>query len=169
LRDPSEFKHQNLIHWAKKNRGELIWAALVLVQNWISNGSPLPTGNPTIGMFEGWCNTMGGILEVNSIPGFLLNLNDVYTASDVEIAVWRSFTEAWWQAFREEAVGTAELHGLVIKRDIPIDLGPGNDRRQKIRLGIQIRNKCQRQFGQYRIISAKQRNHAQNWRLEPVP
>jgi hypothetical protein len=169
LRDPSEFKHQNLIHWTKKNRGQLIWAALVLVQNWLSKRRPIPPGNPTLGMFEGWCNTMGGILEVNSIPGFLLNLNDVYTASDVEIAVWRSFTEAWWQAFKAGEVGAAELHGLVIKGEIPIDLGSGNDRSQKISLGIQIKNMRGRQFGHYRIIPAKQRNHAQNWKLAPVP
>jgi hypothetical protein len=168
LRDPAEFKHQNLVQWVKKNRGELIWAALVLVQNWLSKGRPVPTDNPTMGMFEDWCNTTGGILEVNSIPGFLLNLNDVYTASDVEIAVWRSFTEAWWQAYGKVEVGASELHNFVIKKDIALDLGSGNDRSQKIRLGIQVSKMRRRQFGQFRIVFAKQKNHAQCWRLEKI-
>jgi putative DNA primase/helicase len=168
LRNPSEFKHQNLIEWTRKNRGQLIWAALVLVQNWIAKNRPRPTGNPTMGMFEEWCNTMGGILEINNIPGFLLNINDVYTDSDVEIAVWRSLTEAWWQTFGKDMVGAAELHDLVVRKDIPLELGSGSDRSQKIRLGIQISKMRQRQFGQYRIIFANKRNHAQNWRLEPV-
>ena len=168
LRDPGNFKHQNLLRWVEDQRSQLIWAGLILVQNWVSKSRPLPAGNPTMGMFEDWCNVMGGIAQVNGLSGFLGNLNEVYTTADMEIAVWRSFTEAWWQSFGANEVGAAELYDLIIKRDIPIELGSGNDRSQKIRLGIQISNMRQRQFGQYRIIFAKQRNHAQRWRLEPV-
>jgi hypothetical protein len=128
----------------------------------------MPADNPTMGMFEDWCNVMGGIAQVNGLSGFLGNLNEVYTAADMEIAVWRSFTEAWWQSFGTNVVSAAELYDLINNRDIPIELGSGSDRSQKIRLGIQISKMRQRQFGQYRIIFAKQQNHAQRWRLEPV-
>jgi hypothetical protein len=167
LRDPSEFKQQDLLEWVKMNRGQLIWAGLVLVQNWIANGRPMPV-NKNMGMFEQWSQVMGGILEINGIKGFLDNMNELYCASDIEISLWRSFTEAWWQAFGKAEVGAAELYQLVLDKDIAIELGSGSDRSQKIRLGIQISKMRQRKFGQLRIVFAKQQNHAQKYRLEQV-
>jgi hypothetical protein len=167
LRDPSEFKHPDLLKWVSMNRGQLIWAGLVLVQNWIANGRPMPV-NKNMGMFEQWCQVMGGILEINGIKGFLDNMNDMYCASDIEISLWRSFTEEWWQAFGPAGVGAAELHQLVLDKDIAIDLGSGNERSQRIRLGIQLSKMRQRQFGRLRIVFAKQQNHSQRYRLEQV-
>ena len=167
LRDPNEFKHPDLLKWVTMNRGQLIWAGLVLVQNWIANGRPMPV-NKNMGMFEQWCQVMGGILEINGIKGFLDNMNDMYCASDIEISLWRSFTKEWWQAFGPAEVGAAELHQLVLEKDIAIELGSGSDRSQKIRLGIQLSNMRQRKFGQFRIVFAKQQNHAQKYRLEQV-
>lgn len=168
LRNPDGFRHPNLFAWVKENREHLIWAALVLVQNWIAKGKPTPTNIPTMGMFEDWCRVMGGILQANGIEGFLGNLNEMYTASDREVAVWRSFAEEWFKAFGSGEVGVAELYDLVLEKDIPIDLGSGLDRSQKIRLGINISKMRQRQFGSYRIVSVRQKNHAQRWILEPV-
>jgi hypothetical protein len=167
MRDPSEFKHPDLLQWVKMNRGQLIWAGLVLVQNWIANGRPMPV-NKNMGMFEQWCQVMGGILEINGIKGFLDNMNDMYCASDIEISLWRSLTQAWWKAFGEAEIGAAELYQLVLEKDIAIELGSGSDRSQKIRLGIQISKMRQRKFGQLRIVFAKQQNHAQKYRLEQV-
>jgi len=65
-------------------------------------------------------------------------------------------------------VGASELHNFVIKKDIALDLGSGNDRSQKIRLGIQVSKMRRRQFGQFRIVFAKQKKHAQCWRLEKI-
>ena len=166
-RDLSEFKHKNLLQWVKMNRGKLIWSALVLVQNWIASGRPVPA-NKNMGMFEQWCQIMGGILEVNGIKGFLENLNDMYCASDIEISAWRSFTREWWQVFGPAEVGAAELYQLFLDKDIAIELGSGNERSQRIRLGIQLSKMRQRKFGQLRIVFAKQQNHSQKYRLEQV-
>lgn len=168
LRDHSQFKHSNLLGWVKDHRSELIWAGLTLIRNWISKGEPKPANVQTMGMFEDWCNIMGGVLEVNGISGFLGNLKDLYTTSDIEIETWRSFTEAWWQMHEASEVGTAELFDVVLEKDIPIELGSGTERSQKIKLGIQISRMRHRQFGQYRIVLGKQKNHAQHWRLELV-
>jgi hypothetical protein len=88
------------------------------------------------------------------------------TAQDIEISVWRSFTEAWWQTFGPAEVGAAELYQLVLDKDIPIDLGSGSDHSKKIRIGKKTSKMCQRLFGQLRIVFAKQQNHAQKYRLE---
>jgi hypothetical protein len=90
------------------------------------------------------------------------------TAQDIEISVWRSFTEAWWQAFGPAEVGAAELYQLVLDNDIPIELGSDSDHSKKIRLGKKISKMCQRLFGQLRIVFSKQQNHVQKYRLELV-
>lgn len=168
LRKPEGFKHPNLLAWVKENRNQLIRAALILVQNWIAKGKPAPTNIPTLGMFEDWCRVMGGIFQANGIEGFLGNLHEMYTASDLGVAVWRSFVEEWFKSYGSDEVGVAELYDLVVDKDIPIELGPGLDRSQKIRLGLQLSKMRQRQFGNYWIVSAKQKNHTQRWKLEPV-
>ncbi|MBW2407061.1 MAG: hypothetical protein JRE92_02485 [Deltaproteobacteria bacterium] len=162
----SEFKHPKLSKWVEMNRDQIIGSCLVLVQNWLSKGRPIPVNNNNLGSFEEWCQVMGGILEVNGIQGFLGNLDDMRTAQDIEISVWRSFTEAWWQTFGPAEVGAAELYQLVLDKDIPIDLGSGSDHSKKIRIGKKTSKMCQRLFGQLRIVFAKQQNHAQKYRLE---
>jgi hypothetical protein len=111
---------------------------------------------------------MGGILEINGIKGFLDNMNDMYCASDIEISAWRLFTREWWQDFGPADVGAAELYQLVLDKDIAIELGSGNERSQRIRLGIQLSKMRQRKFGRLRIVFAKQQNHSQKYRLEQV-
>jgi len=119
-------------------------------------------------MFEGWCRVIGGILKVNGIPGFLENLDTLYTTADMETALWRTFTDNWFFSYAHSSVGVAQLYELVLDKDIPIDLGSGSEHSKRIRLGIQISKMRQRQFGDYRIVPGKEKNHAQTWRLELV-
>src|SRR5918912_1588989 len=72
LREPGQFRHPDLRAWALANRGELVWAALVLVQAWVDQGRP--PGGVTPGSYEAWARTMGGILANAGIPGFLANV-----------------------------------------------------------------------------------------------
>ena len=57
-----EFKQPDLPGWVKENRGNLIWAALTLAQNWIAKDSPKPGVKP-LGSFEDWTRVVGGILR----------------------------------------------------------------------------------------------------------
>jgi len=167
LRDPGQYKHPNLMNWVKKHRQQLVWSALVLIRNWFAQGKPV-ADQPSLGMFEGWCRVIGGILKVNGIPGFLENLDTLYTTADMETAHWRNFTENWFSTYARSSVGVARLYELVLDKDIPIDLGSGSEHSKRIRLGLQISKMRQRQFGDYRIVPGKEKNHAQTWRLELV-
>ena len=76
-RDSSQFRHADIMSWVKKNRGELIWAALTLAKAWISAGCPEPTGIKLLGGFEEYRRVIGGILEVAGIKGFLGNADEL--------------------------------------------------------------------------------------------
>jgi hypothetical protein len=128
----SSFRHADLRTWAVENRGLLCWAALTLVKSWITTGRP--PGKQTLGMFEKWATTMGGILSVAGIPGFLTNASEFYDAADAEGAAWRGFLTAWWDKHQDRSVGARELWQIVTADDL-LDLGDKGDQSQRIRLG----------------------------------
>jgi hypothetical protein len=170
LRSESEFRHPNLRVWVKENRGRLVWAALTLIRAWLVAGRPF--GKRTLGMFESWAKTIGGILEVASIPGFLGNLQEFYESSDFESSVWRGFIAAWWDRFKDETVAVADVWGL-IGNDAPLPLGDGGERAQKTRLGKLLADARDRVYAidaqeerlEVRLEAAGVRHSAKLWKL----
>jgi len=78
-----------------RQRGELVWAALVLAQCWISRGRR-PFTDRRLGSYESWAQTIGGILATADIPGFLGNLETFSIKADEETSTWKLFAQAWW-------------------------------------------------------------------------
>lgn len=67
------WNHPNLRRWAKDNRGELVWACLTLIQNWIAKGRKPYVPPETKGGFEEWLACVGGVLQEAGIIGFYGN------------------------------------------------------------------------------------------------
>ncbi len=156
------FKHPDLRGWMREKRGDLVWAALVLVRTWIIQGRPkAPAAVQRLGMFESWTEVIGGILAVAKYEGFLSNLEEFYQVSDTETAAWRGFVEEWWVKFGSNEVGVSDLFPLADD----MNLGDGKERSQKTRLGILLRAARDRQFGYYRISLGTKRQGAQLFHL----
>jgi len=167
-RDQSKFRHPDIFEWAGRRRGELIWAALILVQNWLSRGRPLPVNIKPIGGFLPYCHTMGGILQSAGIEGFLSNMEDFYEASDVESGNLRVFVDAWLKAFGSRVVGSSELFELINKEDLPIDLGNRSDKGQRTKLGSILAALKDRMFGNYKVVLSGSKKNAKQWQLVVV-
>src|SRR5262245_66339535 len=90
------------------NRIRVVAACCTLGRAWIAAGRP--RGTRTIGSYESWAQTMGGVLEVAGIEGFLGNIEEMMEASDTEGGAWRGFVSAWWDRFGTAEVGTGDLH-----------------------------------------------------------
>ncbi|WPD20203.1 hypothetical protein [Thermaerobacter composti] len=152
------FRHPDLRGWAQANRGQLIWAALVLVQAWIAAGRP--QGGQTLGNFEAWARTMGGILDVIGVPGFLGNLDQFYAQADEEMAEWRAFVHRWWDAFGPVPVRVEQLWQLAVDHElIPAVLGDKGERSQRIRLGKALARMRERIIGDFRIAPMPRDGH----------
>jgi len=167
-----KFKYSNLREWVAIHRADLINACLVLIQAWIAQGKPVGTlsvGN-LIGSFESWAMTMGGILKIAGIDGFLSNLNDFYEESDAEGAGWRAFVTAWSARFQSLPVGVSSLYELISSSEEPIEigLGEGSEQSQKIRLGKRLTQMRERIFDGFRICEAGKVNGAKQWKLTKV-
>jgi hypothetical protein len=162
------FRHANLLGWAKANRGELVWAALVLCQAWIAAGRP--AGKQTLGMFESWAEALGGILDVVEVPGLLANA-DVFRATATDTASeWRAFVLAWWQKFDTERVGVEELFTLAVAQQL-LDsvLGDKGEKSQRTRLGLALGKGADRVYGDHRVERAGEDHRGrQTYRLSQV-
>lgn len=164
----TEFRHAHLSMWAQEHRGALIGACLTLGRAWIAAGKPDAPAPRTLGSFEHWARVMGGVLHVAGIPGFLENLNEFYEASDSEGSSIREFLTAWWQQYGGRVTGVGDL--FTIASETGLDLGTGNERSQKTRLGKDLKQLKDRHYSlgeiTVRIASAGTKQGAQLWRLD---
>ena len=129
--DRTAFRHPDLRGWVRDNRGDLVWAAVTIVQAWIAAGRP--DGAATLGGFESWAKTLGGILDVARVPGFLANLAAFREAADSEGAAIRGFLDAWWTKHASDREPVATLSELA--KDSDLDIASATERGARTRLG----------------------------------
>ncbi len=164
------FRHPDLLCWLRRHRHEVVWACLVLVQNWIASGRPEWTGSP-MGSYEPWCRVVGGILEAAKINGFLKNRPALYRRGDAASQEWRSFTEAWWAEHGSTPVKVADLQPIAedtltsLFEEIKED---ASDRVVRTRLGKAIAERQDTRFGDIFIRRAGGDAHtkAALWNVE---
>lgn len=162
----TDFKHPRLTAWVQENRGELVWAVLVVVQAWIAEGCP--PGQTTKGSFESWAEVVGGILEVAEVPGFLTNTNKLHEFADTERQAWAAFVGAWWDLHQAKPVAASDLLGLAQEHlDGVLDLG-GGGQSLATKWGVALRAKRGAVIGSWKITEAGEQQRAKLWRLRVV-
>lgn len=147
----ASFKHRPLLTWVREHRGELVRAALVLVQAWIAAGRPLSRAQ--LGSFEEWSMVMGGVFEVAGVEGFLGNLDELYEHADAEGQAWREFTQAWWEEHGDDPITVSVLAELCDRLDLmSLIRGDGSARSQQSRLGRALQGARDRVFGELQVV-----------------
>ncbi|WP_257455621.1 hypothetical protein [Archangium lipolyticum] len=124
MENPEErasFRHPDLKRWVKENRGQLVHAALTMVQNWVAHGRPAGTAKSR-GSFESWSRVLGGILEAAGVEGFLDPAATLANA-DVKGDERRAFVEQWAEQFGEQPVSARQLLDAICAP--PVDNGYG--------------------------------------------
>lgn len=163
------FRHKNLMKWVKEHGSELVWAALVLCQAWIAAGRP--AGERTLGMFESWAETMGGILQAAGVPGLLANAQTFRQQAGDKAGEWREFVVAWWQQFVGERVGVHALFELAEREKLLGSvLGEKQGRAAQTRLGMALAKMPGRVIGSHRLLAEDDDYKGRRtYRLEPMP
>jgi hypothetical protein len=130
------FRHADLPGFVTANRAAFVHACLVIIQAWMQTGR-IP-GSAMLGSFEVWCRTIGGILTVAGIRGFLANKQEHFERADSEGAASRAFVEAWFAEKGTEVQTTAVLIDVALSCDPLLPLGDGGDFSKSVRLGKHI-------------------------------
>lgn len=119
-RPPAMFRHPRLLEWSKANRGRLIWACLVLCRRWYQAGKP--AGLENLASYESWAATMGGILDVAGVPGFLTNRHEVLEAvADEEADI--EFLNIWWQQRGDSLARTSDMTAAALSCGVYLGQG----------------------------------------------
>jgi len=150
-RSATQFRHPDLLKWAKEHRGSLVWAALTIVQAWIARGRPV--GKQSMGSYEAWAGILGGILDVAQVKGFLGNQSQHRQGSDEEAAQWRELCRHWWRMYQASPVGVKDLYEIVASNELlPWILSAETDQGRRQRLGRALARMRDRCFGDFRIL-----------------
>lgn len=159
-----DYRHPLLVEWAMTHRAELVWALLVLVQNWIARGRPKGAQKPP-GSFESWGAVIGGILEAAGIPGFLANAHKLQQHSDPDADAWRSLVDEWSERFGTKTVRAGEL--LSIAQEHLSDLG-NHGRSQDTTWGALLMKKRDAVIAGKKILYKGTKQGAAQWQLQPI-
>lgn len=103
------FRHENLCQWVRTNRGELIAALLTIAQYWFQQGQPKPKSVKPLGSFEEWCISIGGMLELANVEGFLANSDLMFEQVDSDARRWEGFLLVLHEVFGDRPFRTAEV------------------------------------------------------------
>jgi hypothetical protein len=162
-----EFRHSPLRDWALAHRQHLVQACLTLIQAWLVEDRP--AGETTLGSYESWAATIGGILAVAGITGFLGNRELLHGRADEEGRDWQAFVVAWWGHYQGDTVGIEQL-----VKAIPVDhafsewLHEG-ERSGHTRLGRAVSGKRGSIIAGYRIVDMDEDHRGRRqYRLEPA-
>ncbi len=159
------FRNPRLKAWTRENRGRLIAAACTLVQAWIVAGRP--RGSKTIGTYEAWAETLGGIIDVAGVPGFLDNLRDFYAEADVDGRPIRALITAWQAERPGQDLTIQDLLLFLEMWKIDVDLGSGNDRSRQSLLGRRLASQEGKVIASSKLVKRMVEGRTR-WRLEPV-
>jgi hypothetical protein len=96
---------------------------------------------------------IGGILQVAGIPGFLAQLDEVYTELDSETGSWREFVWVWWDRFGDQAIQVRDLNDLCNQEGLIVEVrGDGTPRSQETKLSHALNGKVDRVFDHAKVV-----------------
>lgn len=145
LRD--NFLHDPLLTWVKDNREVIVDACLTIVMSWIKAGRPAWDGQ-TLGSFEGFTKTMGGILKHAGVDGFLSNMDFQKDTGDSESEQIRELIQELYKVKQSANFTVTELVEVAASAELDIqdkwfDL---NQKTQVSKAGKLVRKVLDRHF-----------------------
>ena len=149
------FRHPALSDWTEREAVHLRAAALAMIQAWIAQGAPAWSGSP-LGSFEAWSRSIGGVLEVCGVSGFLADREETMLRADPETAEWAGLALAMLEHPGHTSAGrfrASELAEICAARDLLLDV-IGEGRRRSAAMGRALRAQDGRVYrvGDYDVV-----------------
>lgn len=107
LRDTKKFAHPRIVQHVLQNRGKYLGALLTMCRGWINAG--MKAGKATLGSFEQWAGTVGGILEHAGVGGFLDNIVQTQVDGNSQNQELYELLELLHKLYRDEEFTAKQL------------------------------------------------------------
>jgi len=173
--DRTVYRHPNIKKWVAENRPAILSAIVKMVTEWIRecgpcSSSPRQYKGRRLGTFEEWSNTMGMILEVAGIPGFLGNIEELRVTASVEEGALADFYDRWWMMHQGSSVKASEVLTLWKEDDFLAGLvSPDkSEQTQATRLGRLLNQYIDVVRNGKRIVRAGERSNSTRFRMDLV-
>jgi hypothetical protein len=128
-------------------------------------------GKQTWGSYEAWAATMGGILDVAGVPGFLANWDTLFRDVNTSDGEWRDFVLAWWERWQDAPITPGDAVNLAGEQGL-LDgtLGDGSERSRVVKMGFALQRQADKVYGSYRLTAAGKDGHTKRglFRLTPA-
>jgi hypothetical protein len=104
-RPAAAFRHPELLDYIRTHRGELLAACYTLGWAWIRAGRPAAAaGTRLLGSFTAWGRTIGGILALAGVEGFLANHGTIAAGMSEQREQYARFLAGWWKYYGDDLV-----------------------------------------------------------------
>ena len=153
--DRTGFRHPNITSWVMEKRTPIVSACLSLIQKWWDEGQP--KGNCTFGSFESWAGTMGGILALADIGGFLSSESRerLWAGVQSEDMEWATLCRECHKRYGDAAVPARDALKVAKELELLLEVWGGRGEKGTIMsMGRALRKNEGRIFGGYRFRRA---------------
>lgn len=151
-----KYPGKKLLRHILDNRRQIVTDLLTLVQAWIAEG--MPKGSQSLGSFEACTETLGGILQVLEVPGFLQEREKYTSTADLDRDRWVAFVLVWAEMYGvDNPVVSRDLFDMARDREVlPIDvtLSPDKEQGARTKFGISLMGRKDRIYAGFRIVFA---------------
>jgi DNA polymerase I-like protein with 3'-5' exonuclease and polymerase domains len=155
-RDASSFRHPDLRAWTTENRPRLVQAMLTVIRSWFAAGKPTSSRGATLGSFEGWDRIVGGIVAHAGLKGFLSEIKEKRSETDVESAYWTAHINWLWETFADERFTTAQVRDAALAKpreyEAPPRMEDPSEKSYTRELGKAYSSKKERWYDGMRLI-----------------
>lgn len=165
-RPRSHYRHPDLKEWLLENRRELVKACLILVRAWFAANKPRPDV-PNMGSFEKWLVTVGGILEVAGVEGFMANVQEWKAESDYDRQLWVAHFNWLRMQFQDEPFTISDVRKKLMEvsdADAPPGMSDTSAPNYVQKLGSQYRSMQDRIVDGFRLSKSTMRGHGNKTR-----
>jgi hypothetical protein len=174
------FRHPDLLEYVKRNRAGVLGALCTIIRSWHCNGRPMAKTISAMGGYTSWVRTVGGILGHIGVDEFLGNLSEFHATADHEASSWEAFLTAWQEHWTDgtsvtvgDLVRSMEASDSTIREALPDQLsGLWGDKRFPARLGMQLRKRAGRRYGDsgvHVVIGPKSRANVTTYSVAAAP
>lgn len=150
------FRHPCLIEWVLKNRSLLVTKILTIVQAWLITGTP--KSKKSLGSYEDWSATIGGILEFAEIEDFLIGTSSEKPNDPLE--EWAKLIQIWQKKFPLASLQPKEINRLCEENGLlQKERGAGSLRSKETIVGNSLQLIQGKNITGYKIIMTKDLGH----------
>ncbi len=160
----TDFVHPDLHAHVQRVRPAVVGALLGMVENWTSAGRP--GGSQTMGGFEEWARTVGGIMTVNGFTRWYTNTRAWRRQADPDGEDLRALVEAWASKHLDEHITAKQLVAITLDLGIFPHVLKSKEEGRPATLGRMLRKNMDTPVGGYFIRATGCGNASLYW-LDP--